>query len=110
MLALSKELMALEVLNPMSPEAFREEFLAVLDKYFVQIAKTAGASGRPVPKSFRRSFDSAEAAAAGALPSADAAAEAPAAAAQQPPAQGLPEPAPAVAPAPVKGKGSKGKA
>ena len=64
MRALSNELMVLEVLNPMSPEAFREEFLAVLDMYFVQIAKTAGASGRPAPKSFRRSFDSADAAAA----------------------------------------------
>ncbi len=79
-------------------------------KYFAQIAKTAGASGRPVPTSFRRSFDLADAvaagapAAAGALPSPDAAAEAPAAA-----AQGLPEPAAAAVPAPVKGKG-KGKA
>ena len=74
MRALANELMVLEVLDPMSPEAFREEFLAVLDKYFLQIAKRAGASGRPVQKSFRRSFDSA----APAEPAATAAASAPA--------------------------------
>jgi hypothetical protein len=108
----SNECMVLEVLNPMSPEALREEFIAVLDKYFVRIAKTAGASGSPAPKYFRRSFDAGEA-----LPGADAAAPAPAAAAlapptaaPQPPAPGQQEPPLAASPAPARGKSGETKA
>jgi hypothetical protein len=65
------------VLNEMSPDAFREELSQVLNKYHVEITKTAGASGRSARKTFLRSFGSAavsaeEAGAAGGdAPSAD---------------------------------------
>ena len=68
--------MVLCVLNEIGPDAYREEMFQVLNKYHVEITKTAGASGRPARKTFRRSFDSAAVSAeeAGAAPSADPAA------------------------------------
>ena len=57
--ALLNETMVLDVLNEMSPQAFREELFTVLNQYHVQILKTASASGRPGTKTFRRSFGSA---------------------------------------------------
>ncbi len=48
--------MVLDVLNEMSSDAFREELFQVLNKYHVEIAKTAV---RPARKTFRRSFGSA---------------------------------------------------
>jgi hypothetical protein len=42
--------MVLGVLNEMSPDAFREELFQILNKYHVEITKTAGASGRPAPQ------------------------------------------------------------
>jgi hypothetical protein len=79
----------------MSPDAFREELFTVLNRYHVEIVKTAGARGRPAQKTFRRSFGSAagssaaaEAGAAGA-----AGADAPAADSPAPPAPVQPVPA-----------------
>jgi hypothetical protein len=59
--ALLNENMVLDVLNEMSPQAFREDLFTVLNQYHVQILKTASASGRPGAKTFRRSFGSAAA-------------------------------------------------
>jgi hypothetical protein len=113
---LLNENMVLDVLNVMSPEDFREELFTVLNKYHVEIVKTAGASGRPGMKTFRRSFGSA----AGSSAAADAsAAEAPAADhpaplapdPPAPPAPAQPEAAPAQPEGPpARGRGAKPKA
>jgi hypothetical protein len=59
-LAIENENMVLDVLNEMSPDAFRKEFFQDLnrDKYYVEITKAAGASGSPACKTFQRSFGS----------------------------------------------------
>ena len=52
MRALSNELMVLEVLNPMSPEAFREEFLAVLAKSMHPPGPAAGNAHPPATHAY----------------------------------------------------------
>ncbi len=90
----------------------REELFQVLNKYHVEITKTAGASGSPARKTFRRSFGSAavsaeEAGASGGdAPSTDLPA-APAAGAAL--AEAAPPPVEAPA-APARGMGAKPKA
>ncbi len=103
--------MVLDVLNEMSPDAFLQELFQVLNKYHVEIAKTAV---RPARETFRRSFGSAavstlEAGAAGddADPHDPPAAEAASAEAAPAPAAPAPVEAPA---APVRGGGVKPRA
>ncbi len=80
------------------PDAFREELFTVLNKFHVEIVKTAGASGCPAQKSFRRSFGSAAGSSAAAEASAAGAAGADALAADSPapPAPAQPEAATAM--------------
>jgi hypothetical protein len=95
--ALDKENTVLAVVNEMSLAAFREELFSVLNKYFVDIVKSAGASGRPAHKTFRLSIgaapgsgDAAGAAPAAAPTAAAAAPTAPATSAAQPPPEAAP--------------------
>ena len=109
--ALLNETMVLDVLNEMSPQAFREELFTVLNQYHVQILKTASASGRPGTKTFRRSFGAAAALIAAEVTDAGegrvADPPAPPAAAAEAPAAPVATAAPTKAAPP--GRGGKGK-